>query len=214
MAKKILSAKSDFIFKLIFGDDRNVDILAEFLSAVLDIPKEEYESITIIDPNLRMEFEEDKLGILDVKIHTKSKTVIDIEIPDVDDGSSLWKWLQFLRTDGEEDVLSMLAEEDKAIKKAVGILKELSEDERTRLLYEQREKAMRDYRNGIEGSYREGRRDGREEGIEQGIEQGIEAFIQLCEEEQFLEEKIILKIQEKFHLDEIKAMGYYQQFKR
>lgn len=35
---EILLPKSDFIFKLIFGDERNADILQSFLKAALDIP--------------------------------------------------------------------------------------------------------------------------------------------------------------------------------
>ena len=46
----LLPVISDFIFKLIFGDQRNVDILGEFLKAVLDIPDSEYDHITVVDP--------------------------------------------------------------------------------------------------------------------------------------------------------------------
>ena len=48
--KPLLPVKSDFVFRLIFGDQRNVDILAEFLKSVLDIPDEEYDRLTIVDP--------------------------------------------------------------------------------------------------------------------------------------------------------------------
>jgi len=78
--KPLLPVKSDFVFKRIFGDQRNVDVLADFLKSVLDIPDEEYESITVIDPHIKKESKNDKYGILDVKVHTKSKQVIHIEI--------------------------------------------------------------------------------------------------------------------------------------
>jgi predicted transposase/invertase (TIGR01784 family) len=80
MATKILSATLDFIFKLIFGDEKNSDILASFLMAVLGLPYEDFDSLQIIDPNLPREFEDDKLGILDVKLRLKSGKIIDIEI--------------------------------------------------------------------------------------------------------------------------------------
>ena len=48
--KKLLPVKLDLVFKLIFGDQRNTDILASFLKSVLDIPEEEYERVTIVDP--------------------------------------------------------------------------------------------------------------------------------------------------------------------
>ena len=78
--KPLLPVKSDFVFRLIFGDQRNVDILAEFLKCVLDIPDDEYDHLTIIDPHVKKESEEDKYAILDVKVHTKSKSIIQVEI--------------------------------------------------------------------------------------------------------------------------------------
>ena len=80
MRQILLSPKSDFIFKLIFGDENNSDILADFLMAVLDLPESEYDRITLVDPHLKQMFPGDKLGILDVKLHTKTGKVIDIEI--------------------------------------------------------------------------------------------------------------------------------------
>jgi hypothetical protein len=49
----LLSPKSDIVFKLIFGDQRNADVLAAFLQAVLDLPAEEYEKIAVVDPHLK-----------------------------------------------------------------------------------------------------------------------------------------------------------------
>ena len=65
---------------MIFGDQRNVDILADFLKSVLDIPDEEYDRLTIVDPYVKKESQNDKYGILDVKVHTKNKSVIQVEI--------------------------------------------------------------------------------------------------------------------------------------
>ncbi|MDR2833296.1 MAG: Rpn family recombination-promoting nuclease/putative transposase, partial [Streptococcaceae bacterium] len=47
---KLLSVTNDFVFKMIFGDQRNVDILTDFLKSVLDIPVDEYDYIKIVDP--------------------------------------------------------------------------------------------------------------------------------------------------------------------
>ena len=76
----LLPVTSDFIFRLIFGDQRNTDILAEFLKAVLDIPENEYESIAIVDSHVKKESYDNKFGILDVKLSTKSGTVVNVEI--------------------------------------------------------------------------------------------------------------------------------------
>jgi hypothetical protein len=69
-AKPLLPVKSDFVFKLIFGDQRNVDILAEFLMSILDIPKEEYDKLTIVDPHIKKESKDEKYGIVDVKTNS------------------------------------------------------------------------------------------------------------------------------------------------
>jgi len=228
--KPLLPVKSDFVFKLIFGDQRNVDILAAFLRSVLDIPDEEYDRLTIVDPHIKKESEDDKYGVLDVKLHTVSGSVIHIEIqlrvhldmkartiysqsklvteqiasggkwsiikrvitivitedifvpegdkyhhqfryrttdgieytdlieincldlnklPSDDDSTDLWKWMKFIKSDDEE-VLDMLAQRSPQMRKAVGVLKELSADERARMLYESREMARRDLESRVD----------------------------------------------------------------
>ena len=221
MAEGFLSPKSDVIFKLLFGDTRSIDLLTDFLKSVLRLPNDEYDEVTIVDPHLLREFEADKLGILDVKVKTKTKKIIDIEIqilpspqlkqrvifysskmvteqvgigenyqkikrvisiiitdyllipgsqkyhhrfvlydpeagieftdiievntleipklPEIEDGTQLWNWLKFLSAERKED-LDMIAEKSPQVKKAVVRLMELSNDERTRLLYESRQK--------------------------------------------------------------------------
>jgi len=77
---KILPPKSDVVFKMLFGDERNKDILIDFLKAILNLPEDEYEHITITDPHLKRERTKDKLGIVDVKLTSKSGKIIHIEI--------------------------------------------------------------------------------------------------------------------------------------
>ena len=77
------------------------------------------------------------------------------KLPQQSDNSQLWNWLQFLSNNREEE-LTMLAEKNEKIEKAVLVLKELSQDEKTRLLYEEREKARRDYESRLEGAYEQG----------------------------------------------------------
>jgi predicted transposase/invertase (TIGR01784 family) len=50
------------------------------LKAVLHIPEDEYEEIEIADPHLLPDYIDDKYGIIDVKLYTKSKKIIHIEI--------------------------------------------------------------------------------------------------------------------------------------
>ena len=91
---RLLPLKNDFVFKLVFGDKRRVDLLTAFLQAVLDLPVEEYEKVTIVDPNVKKEYSNDKAGVLDVKIHTKSGNVVDVEIQ-VEPNAPLEKRIRF-----------------------------------------------------------------------------------------------------------------------
>ena len=91
---RLLPLKNDFVFKLVFGDKRRVELLTAFLQAVLELPVEEYEKVTIVDPNVKKEYSKDKAGILDEKIHTVSGTVIDVEIQ-VEPDAPLEKRIQF-----------------------------------------------------------------------------------------------------------------------
>ena len=61
------------------------------------------------------------------------------KLPKVEDGTELWNWLKFLSAERKED-LDMVAKKSPHVKKAVVRLMELSNDERTRLLYESRQK--------------------------------------------------------------------------
>jgi predicted transposase/invertase (TIGR01784 family) len=78
--KKILPVKSDIIFRLFFADERNREFLIAFLKSVLRLPEDDYSEIEIVDPHLLRDFDGDKLGIIDVKLHTKNKKTIHIEI--------------------------------------------------------------------------------------------------------------------------------------
>ncbi|GHT46146.1 hypothetical protein FACS189454_06820 [Planctomycetales bacterium] len=75
----------------------------------------------------------------------------------------------------------MLAEQKPMIRKVVGILQELSQDEQTRLLYEQQEKwrmdraaSMRNAKQiGLQEGMDKGRQEGKLEGRQEGRVEGI-----------------------------------------
>ena len=75
-----MPAKSDVIFKLFFGDERNRGFLIMFLQSVLRLPLDEYIDIQISDPHLKREYPGDKLAILDVRVKTKTGKWINVEI--------------------------------------------------------------------------------------------------------------------------------------
>ena len=94
MNREPLSPKNDFVFKLLFGEQKRLNILRSFLQSVLDLPKEEYGRLVIVDPFLRREYRADKLGVLDVKIHTTSGKVLDVEIQ-VEPQDDMWERILF-----------------------------------------------------------------------------------------------------------------------
>jgi predicted transposase/invertase (TIGR01784 family) len=77
---EILSPLKDYVFSMVFGDQRHIDILAAFLKTILDLPEEEYGSLTIVNPILKRLFKTDKSGIVDVRLTTTSGRVIHIEL--------------------------------------------------------------------------------------------------------------------------------------
>jgi predicted transposase/invertase (TIGR01784 family) len=93
---KIFSPAVDWVFKLLFGDERNKSMLIDLLGSFLELPKEEYD-IVFLDTHLKKEFEDDKLGIIDVKIRTKTGKIIDIEIQ-VDPYKEMGKRLSFYKS--------------------------------------------------------------------------------------------------------------------
>ena len=78
--KNFLSPRNDFVFKRLFGDMSDTGILTAFLKSTLSLPPEDYEEVTLVDPHLRRNDPDDKLGILDVRVKTASGRMIDIEI--------------------------------------------------------------------------------------------------------------------------------------
>jgi predicted transposase/invertase (TIGR01784 family) len=92
MEREYLSPTNDFVFKKVFGE--NMAVLSDFLKAVLDLPDEEYQGLMVVDPHLRRESLEDKYGVLDVKIKTKSQKSIDVEVQ-VRGQPAIWKRLQY-----------------------------------------------------------------------------------------------------------------------
>jgi len=67
---KILLPRMDVIFKLLFGDKRNIEILKDFLKSILDLPHDEYDNLTLEDTHIKRESLKDKLGIVDVRLTT------------------------------------------------------------------------------------------------------------------------------------------------
>jgi predicted transposase/invertase (TIGR01784 family) len=89
------------------------------------------------------------------------------KLPEEPDGREIWRWGRFFKSRDEEE-LRMVAEKDAGVGQAMAVLMELSEDERTRLLAESREKFLWDQWGREKHQYSMGLEAGREEGLEKG----------------------------------------------
>ena len=79
MIKGLLDPKIDFIFKNIFGAEKNKRILISFLNSVLKNPSP-ITAVEIRNTDLEKAFIEDKFSRLDVKAETSNNEIINIEI--------------------------------------------------------------------------------------------------------------------------------------
>jgi predicted transposase/invertase (TIGR01784 family) len=77
--REVLLPKNDFLFKLIFGSERNEKLLKSFLRAVLGLPDGEF-GVVFLDTHLKPEFSDDKLCVIDIRIRTKTGKQIDVEM--------------------------------------------------------------------------------------------------------------------------------------
>ena len=93
MARNVLKAKLDIIFKKLFTSDNTV--LTSFIGDILDIPKGEIKKIDIINPNILPSAVDGKQGQLDLKMYVNDK-VVNVEIQLKDEGNfkdrSVYYW--------------------------------------------------------------------------------------------------------------------------
>ena len=81
MSKKSkVTPKLDLVFKKIFGDVRNTDILADFLATVLAIKPSDISQIEILDNEIIPDILLSKFSRLDLRITINKVTSVNIEI--------------------------------------------------------------------------------------------------------------------------------------
>jgi predicted transposase/invertase (TIGR01784 family) len=76
----LLSPILDSVFKMTWGSRKYIGNTKDLLKAGIDLPDDEIDSITLIDPFLQRIWKKDKLGIVDVKVLTKAGNVINVEL--------------------------------------------------------------------------------------------------------------------------------------
>ena len=75
--KKLLDVRNDLVFKVIFGEESNEDLLLLLLNAIL---QEEVEKITFIDTYVGADFVDEKYSVMDIRVRTSKKVEINIEM--------------------------------------------------------------------------------------------------------------------------------------
>lgn len=122
---------------------------------------------------------------------------------EVKNREAIMKWMKFFSGKTREE-LSDMAKEDKYIGEAYDTLLKLSADEQKRLIYEAREKALKDFNTQMQSAQERGER--------MGEEKGICIFIQDNIEENVPKQRIINKLQKRYGLSASKAEEYYHRF--
>ena len=241
----------DFCFKELMNNEK---VRRGFIAALLRTEPEKIRQTTLLPTELRREYADDKLGILDVRVLLENGTQIDMEMQVAyfenwdaravfylskifsdqlkkgepyenlkqcihvsildfihfknDDEccrkisfcdevtgekytdlmqiqvlelkklaakseheENIISWMRFLSGKSREE-FEVMAKSDEYMEEAYDALKKLSADDRAKLEYEAREKAIRDYNSQMSSALRRGRKKGIEEGLRQGIGRG------------------------------------------
>jgi predicted transposase/invertase (TIGR01784 family) len=95
-----------------------------------------------------------------------------LKIEDINTEDLLNDWLLFIENP-ESEAIEMLKTKIKEIGSAKKVLEVLSLDKEARLVYESRQKALKDKISAINTAEKRGREEGIKEGIEQGMKEGI-----------------------------------------
>ncbi|MDR2156193.1 MAG: Rpn family recombination-promoting nuclease/putative transposase [Clostridiales Family XIII bacterium] len=81
MTDTFIPAVEDGLFKYIFGRDGASETqLIGLLGAILDVPREEYAGLRIGDPHLLRRHRKAGLGIVDIRVTTRSGMILNVEM--------------------------------------------------------------------------------------------------------------------------------------
>ena len=110
-----------------------------------------------------------------VEVHTVELTKYNVDEQSLANASAIEKWVFFLLYADQyepERLRELLAEEP--FQRAISATEAIAGRTEDRTMYDQREKAQRDYQWALESARREGLEKGLEKGREEGLEKGLE----------------------------------------
>ena len=135
----LLDPKMDFVFKNIFGSEKNPKILISFLNATLK-PKDLITSVEIKNTDLNKDYIEDKFSKLE---------------EGTDEKDMLVNWVEFLK-DPESEKVRSLEMNIEEIRQAKDELIRMSNDDTQRQIYEMRAKTLKDKVSALNEAERKG----------------------------------------------------------
>jgi len=119
-----------------------------------------------------------------LEVHTVELTKYNLDEATISSASKIEQWaFFFLFADRYDPIRLRELLPGVEFDRAISVIETISQKTEDRTMYDQREKAQRDYEWIIQGARDEarkegrdeGRKEGREKGLEQGLEQGLEA---------------------------------------
>lgn len=110
-----------------------------------------------------------------VEVHTVELPKYDLEGAAIREATKIEQWV-FLLLYAEQYTAEQLRALLPGVEfdQAITVIETISQKTKDRMMYDQREKALRDQRWLMEGALERGREEGREEGLEKGREKGRE----------------------------------------
>ncbi|MDO5396490.1 MAG: Rpn family recombination-promoting nuclease/putative transposase [bacterium] len=103
MSKEIVKPKIDIIFRMIFGDIKNRDMLKRFISDVLSIPYDDIVDLEILNVEIPPDTVDGKLSRMDIRLSLKYH-VVDIEIQLRNNGDTEERFLFYWARNYSEDL--------------------------------------------------------------------------------------------------------------
>lgn len=141
----------------------------------------------------------------------------------VQTGDEIMNWMRFFGGKSREE-FEIMAKTNEYLDEAYQELMQLSADDRKRMEYEAREKALRDYHSQMSSATKRGLEEGMKEGLEKGMKEGlakglaegrrdgVKALIKTCREFSVSGEDILVRLMNEFRLTEEEARRYMDEY--
>lgn len=176
LQRMVYYACSMFVEQLNEGDDYHklnpavsICLLPKVLFKGESAREVPHHRFRLVDP-------EQKLELVDmIEVHTVELSKFDLREATISKASDIEQWaFFFLYTDqyDSEQLRELLSGVE--FQQAISVVETIAAKTVDRLMYDQRQKALRDYEWGLNSAREEGREEGLEKGLERGREEGRE----------------------------------------